>query len=834
MKKFFKILTISLLSLSMLFSVACKDDGGSGGSGGGGGGSESNLDEAFVYSMDRLKNADFSFEFVSEGASGVNLASLTTTSLSNGDETTYTGTPDYYIDEGALTYFEGFSAPVESFAKTAREEVDYLTMTVTALNKLVIFNGVTARYVGYDEENDVVTGFVGTINDDLKQDWEDGVEGDGSVIGSMGNDPNTVLPKGTLTRGVLIKIYDNEDGDEVVEYSSFSYRAQDYHDNTKGVYECLHIKYVPLKEYYFSHITYDTLPASLDIIENTGTFYVFRALNVDGEFMGASLSGQFGNSDDYSPIRNEVFFEMGNGFYVFDLESNRGLYTVGYDTIDFSLDLENTFDYSLSLKVLGGWDGFYHNVRDLNNDNVINQADKDLTLQGVVYFSNGDYISLENGKKIYEGSVWSKGTGFVRIDWEDYTATYEDGTEVSFSEFNKVAHESNDGFISIGGIVVQPHYTPENIDTGKIYGGFIPMQLMEFPAIEVEDGYQEYTFKEDFFTIFKDFLIENELTFMNTDPFEIIDYTITASLIKDTMLDEEFQTLFSEPYSVDGLKNIVQGFNKQGKDIIAECRTAFNGFERMLRKDMPKITESYALISISNRIQGKVTVSNGKFDFSGVSVTIPKTNFLHKGTTYGFMVYLEGSDTKILDGAFTPYSYDRQDKVCAGNSSISIPDVKDGTYKLKLAFGKPTDSGFIRLSNVIELDVNAFNKVEKQITINQKSYNVSYETVNGKFFMQSVYNDVGAPEIDGYEIVDDAIEVYFKEGDLVAQFITYIIVVDEVDGRIYLSPSNFTLDGNKVNANDEIDFTKTYRLIVEDSSGNKIDISVKPLMVDEK
>ncbi len=820
MKKIFKFLTVSMLSLSMLFSVACSGGGGGGGNDGGGG--DANVDEAFVYSMDRLKNADFSFSFTNDSSNSINLASLTTTS-SVSEDNVITGTPNYYIDEGALTYFESYTNIPKEMAENAKIQVDELTRFVTVLNKLVIFNGVTARYVGYDEENDVVTAFIGEINDDIKQDSEDGVVGDGSVIGSTGDNPNKVLPKGTLTHGTLIKIYDNADGDEVVEYSTFGYRATSYDDSTRGRYDCVTLKYIPLKEYFYSFETYETLPGSLDIIEGKGTYHTFKALNVDGKFIGGEISGQFNNQVN----EREIFFEMGDGFYVFDLVRNFGAYTAGYDYIDFSLDLENMYDYQLSLLALGGWNSYYHNVRDMNGDEVIDHEDKELTIQNSIYFGNGDYISLNNGKKIYQGSLWSKYTGFIKLSPE-YDATFEDGTTMTYDEFIQFVNGVDYGFISFDGIAIQK--VPTSPD--QISSGWLPMQVAHFPGLETPDGYVEYQLRENLFGLFKDFLVENNLTLINNNPLDIIDYTITASYIKDTLVDEEFQQLFNRPYSQEGCADVVNDIAALGKSVIENCRYAFNTYERMLRKDMPVITENYSLISTTT--QGSVTVSNGTFDFSNVSITIPKTNFLRKGTTYGVMVYLEGNDSKVLDGAFNTYSYNKESKTLSGNSSIAIPDVKDGNYKLKLAFGKPTENGFIRLSNVVELNVNNFTKVEKQATIDAKVYNISYECSNGKFNLKSTYNDVGMPEIQGYEVVGDTVEIEFSEGAIIANFITDILVVDEVDGRIYLNVSNITLDGQAVKIDDEIDFTKTYLLTIKDSSGNTLQVSVKPNIRIEK
>ena len=818
MKKLLKLLTVSTLSLSMLLGVGC--GGGNGGENGGGG--DANVDEAYVYSMDRLKNADFSFSFTNDSSNSINLASLTTTS-SVSEDNVITGTPNYYIDEGALTYFESYTNIPKEMAENAKIQVDELTRFVTVLNKLVIFNGVTARYVGYDEENDVVTAFIGEINDDIKQDSEDGVVGDGGIVGSTGDNPNKVLPKGTLTHGTLIKIYDNADGDEVVEYSTFGYRATSYDDSTKGRYDCVTLKYIPLKEYFYSFETYETLPGSLDIIDGKGTYHTFKALNVDGKFIGGEVSGQFNNQ----VTERELFFEMGDGFYVFDLVRNFGAYTAGYDYIEFNLDLENMYDYQLSLLALGGWNSYYHNVRDMNGDDVIDHEDKELTIQNSIYFGNGDYILLNNGKKIYQGSLWSKHTGFIKLSPE-YDATFEDGTTMTYDEFIQFVNGVDYGFISFDGIVIQK--VPTSAD--QIVSGWLPMQVAYFPGLETPDGYVEYQFRENLFGLFKDFLVENNLTLINNNPLDIIDYTITAAYIKDTLVDEEFQLLFNRPYSQEGCAGVVSDIVALGKTVIEECRYAFNNYERMLRKDMPVITENYSLISTTT--QGKVTVANGKFDFSGVSVTIPKTNFLHKGTTYGVMVYLEGNDSKVLGGAFTPYTYNKQSVTISGNSSIDIPSVTDGNYKLKLAFGKPTENGFIRLSNVVELSVNNFAKVETQATIDAKVYNISYETLGGKFSMKSVYNDVGIPEIQGYQVVGDTVEIEFDYDAIVANLITDILVIDDVDGRIYLNLFNFSLDGQNVKIDDQIDFSKTYLLTVIDSSGNTLQVNVKPILRIEK
>ena len=68
MKKFRKIVTSTVLALVMSLSAGCDLFGLGGG--------ELGLDEALIYSVERLENADFSFNFTNKKEGGINLTSL--------------------------------------------------------------------------------------------------------------------------------------------------------------------------------------------------------------------------------------------------------------------------------------------------------------------------------------------------------------------------------------------------------------------------------------------------------------------------------------------------------------------------------------------------------------------------------------------------------------------------------------------------------------------------------------------------------------------------------------------------------------------------------------
>ena len=189
MKKLLKVISAVLLAFTITFLGACNPN-------------KSSFSAAYFYCINKLENADLSFNFASgvSSPSGVSLASQTTS-----DVTYEVSEGDFYYDEGVHTYFGWQTYSLQGLADEARMRIDELTQCVTVLNKLVVFNGVTARYIGYDEENNVVTGFIGYINNDYIQDKDEGIDSGITMEGQLGTgggayvDPNTFLPKDTLT-----------------------------------------------------------------------------------------------------------------------------------------------------------------------------------------------------------------------------------------------------------------------------------------------------------------------------------------------------------------------------------------------------------------------------------------------------------------------------------------------------------------------------------------------------------------------------------------------------------------------------------------------------------
>ncbi|MBR5439209.1 MAG: hypothetical protein IKV61_03210 [Clostridia bacterium] len=761
MKKLSKCFLAVMLALTISFSGACKCDMTGGG-----------ISAAYYYCVNKLENADLSFNF-DGNAQGATLTSLETNA--NGDLIYTCEEGDYYQDEGWHTYFGWQTFELEDLSKQARMRIDDLTQTVTVLNKLVVFNGVTARYIGYDEANDVVTGFIGYIHNDYIQDQDEGIDSDivkegvGSTDGGEYVDPNALLPKDTLTGAVYIKIYD-EDGVEVVEFSTFEYLGKYYEDPNKGRYLYTYIKNSPQKEYIVERSTLFTNASSLDILENEGTSSIFRAIKQDGKFVGSKAEFDYSKSNPL--VSGEAFVELDKGYYVLDLadETNR-YFSIGYGSYDLSDEAEANGEHYLPLTMLKGWDSIVHYVEDKNYDNVIDQFDYEATVQGPIDISDDDYILLDNGKKITAGMLWSKEDGFITLNNagapnDDVYYTKEDGTVIPYTEFQEYANNADYEFLCFTEIPIIPFPVQGSADFGKLISGGIKTSIYGYhgggssggvvestPSGGVESapsgegetapngGEENNAPTQSTMSLCFDFMVENGLTISGFGAGELYTYNETAKTQRNAMVQAQFNAAFNYDFNAQGVSDLKDKIVQDTKDFVSNCRTYYTTFERMIRKNMPKLEEGAGLVNLENAAKGTFAVTNGKFDFSNVSITVPKHILLQSGETYGIKVYLTGAKDVEVEGVFNTFTYNKQETICVGNSNVVIPDVTEGEYIVKAVFGKIKNGRFMELSSNVFLDSSAFETIQKSATIDGNNYDITIENLGGRFMMTSVLNN---------------------------------------------------------------------------------------------
>ena len=754
MKKLLKGVSALLLALTISFSGACKCDL-----------TDGLFNAAYYYCINKLENVDLSFNFDGVQSSGARLASLNTANNSDLTHTFEQG--DYYYDEGWLTYFGWQTYELQDLSRQAREKIDELTQTVTVLNKLVVFNGITARYIGYDEENDVVTGFIGHVYNDYIQDEDEGIDSD-NIMGGIGStdggeyvDPYAGLPKDTLTGATYVKIYDDEDGVEVIEFSHFEYAGKAYDGSDRGSYLYTYIKNVPSKEYIVERSTLYTNASSLDILENQGTSTKFRAVNQDGKFIGSKV--EFDYSKTNPIVNGEAFVELNNGYYVLDLvdETNRW-FSLGFGSFDFSDEAESNSEMYLGFTMLEGWDSIVHYVEDKNGDTVIDQTDYDLTLQGPVDVDGNDYVLLDNGKKIQKYTLWSKEDGFITLHNEggfvdDMYYTKEDGTVIPYAEFPEYANNADYEFLSFESIPINLFYKPGNPDSGKLNSGGMMVSLYgnggggsgegvpSTPSGSGEDSSggsdQPNTQNQSPMSLAFEFMKENGLTFGDFNAGDLYTYNQTAKAERDAMIQNQFKTAFNYDFNSQGINALKDSIMQNTKDFVSNCRTIYSTYERMLRKNMPKLEEGAGLVNLENSAKGTFTVSDGKFDFSGVTITVPKNILLQKGETYGIKLYLTDSKDVEIEGAFNSFTYDKKETICVGNSNLTIPDVTEGQYIVKAVFGRIKNDVFMELSGAVYIESGSFETIQKTVTIDGNTYNITIENLGGRFMLTSVLDN---------------------------------------------------------------------------------------------
>ena len=742
MKKLIKGITAVLLALSITFMGACNPD-------------TSTINAAYYYCVNKLENADLSFNFASNAKSATSQTSLASQTTSS----TYTvNEGSYYYDEGVQTYFGWQTLELTDIASQARMRIDELTQCVTVLNKLVVFNGVTARYSGYDEENDVVTGFIGYLNNDYIQDKDEGIDSGITMEGQFGTgggdyvDPNTLLPKDTLTGALYIKIYE-EDGVEVVEFSTFDYTAVSYSDNTKGAYNYCYVKYAPLKEYIVERSQLFTNAYSLDVLENQGTSRIFKAIKQNGKFIGFKAEFDYSNPTN-SLISGETFMETGDGFFTLDLVDEATRYfNTGYHYIELSDSVYSSNSQYLSLLATGGWNKIVYNITDLNGDNVVDNTDYYLTIQNSFYLYYKDYVLLDNGKKITEGTLWSQEDGFIAYELIDFVGgvyTFEDGTTLSEDEFKEYANNAAYEFLRISEIHVNPFYN--GTDTGLIVsagmtvslydptssgggvsGGGVSTTTSDSEGSGSQEGNNQP--KEAFIDVFKAFMIENDLTFNGNDANEIFAYNEASKENRLQILKNVFDSVLGYDYNAQGITNLKNSIVTNTKNLVSNCRTIYSTYERMLRKNMPKLEDGAGLMQLENAAKGNFSIKNDKFDFSGVTVTIPKHALLEDGATYGVKVFLQGHNSIEIEGAFNTFTYAKKEVTITGNANVEIPVFTEGEYVIWVVVGKIKNGNFMEVSSLIMMEADYFGTYEITATIDENEYVITYESVENQRFM---------------------------------------------------------------------------------------------------
>ena len=789
MKKFTKFLSL-ILCLSLIFGLsACK--------GGGGDGGDPDIENAeeLAYSFGKLSSADYYFGVPDQAS----LASAVLTS--NTDKIVEANGPnDIYIEEGSLTWFESTVGMMHVMSKESEKMVDDLMARVTVINKAVV-DWNTVYLLTYDEQNDIVTayefGFYGALS---------------GMMGIPGDAVNTSLPNEEHFSQVrIIKLYSDDDGNEVVESVLVSYvRSKQTEAQSNGMpwdepedygtlYESRSV-YVANKYISFEYRDLQTLPNSFDPLPN--------GLDLVGKFNAVMLedgwSGVIAGSGPFSMGYDYCFFK-GDGDvynYVAYDPTNSQLY-LNQLIVDYYhqyLPTSINFSFDSTFIDFGGIDGWKKAYVDGTNDI--------LPPGNPVYFYNSldSYIELENGKKLYANTVWNSEHGFgtaeglfgMEVGPEGYSVTFEDGAVMTQAQI-------------------------ENAEFSTIY---FPT-LMAFPRYDLNVVYKVYSAVEDlakhdnitFIYALKDMFAQNGLSFRTYDG-DFFSKSILSIYNGSSTVSEVYEIVTGETFSNENLI----AFRNSAKNAfmpLASYLTPYKNAEKIFIHEVQSLPDDFGIISIDDKVSGNLSVSANGLDFSGVNVNLQKSAIFRNSSVYTLSVSFVGDAVVSLEEPFEKVTYNKKAFSIKGKNAgfVALPE---GTYYLKASVVKTSETGALKLSNLIEVKASQFAEFEKTYTTEEGTYKVTYSYENGKVKAVSRYVDETAPTlvVEGGSENDGTYVVAFDETPIIAELISKLSGNDNKDGKIYLNESALTLNGNAVRLNEEVTPGETYVVTIKDSSGN--------------
>lgn len=870
MKKIFKSIFALALSSVMLTGVAC---GTTPPPGGGDGGNVTYFEggEELAYSLDRLENADLSFSFTTgrQTTRNTGVDNFSTfldakpfasdIGLTIEDGVVTATKEDMGLDPDSIGWFESHRDSIAASAERIEEDVSYFLSDITVLDKLVMGFG-SARRLQYDEENDVVTASTfrykvrfekpeeGTPGVGGNNGGMPGVGGNGGISGVIGPDGTVAThDNSTIEGGSILKIYNDEDGDEVIESYLFSFTPSEkekalrygYHwEEGKEDYstiEYIIIKYSKEKHYYYAYSMATAEP--YEFSANTpDRVTVFDAKKVGNQWKGVEYDVETdsrffkANNTEDSLYKFNFFLEVGDGFYtmpVFPTCSEDGVIE-SFDDVEFltreaefitglyrvvlptKIEGEETSMW-LGLYELEGWESLEFDVTEaeLNDPN------------NAVWFGGDDHITLANGKKIYTTSMWNEDYGWIKVDGEDTpdptTATFEDGTVMNEEQFTewKTQNEYID-FTEITAHITAPGFD-EYYPNGVLRAG----TLMFNSSANTADCYQTLT------KLFK----QNGLSLKGMSYEDVFKYSSRLDKIRDTMVESVTKSMFGKDFNLVSLNEIVSDLITDLVSPVSQMFSTYFTEERMLESELPDLPTGFNILSLSGKVSGQISIDEYGIDFSDVKVNMPKTNLFREGSEYGVFAVFDNGKMNVVEDAFNVITYARKPMSFKGKDTASIIDLAEGTYTLKLCFAKKTQDGLVRISEYVNAPVKNTASFTRQAVVGNLTYNVQFSVNNGILTAVSTVIDNEKPTFYYGDMMSpiESGEAYaiLGENACIADLINFYSVSDNYDGEIFLMEENVTADGQPVSISDPIDAKKTYVITVVDSHGNVNSITIE-------
>lgn len=821
MKKFLSVLISAVLCLGL---TACNDPDNGGGN---------NPPEYFAnadilaYSYSRMENADLSFNFevkASTESGDARLVSNITTGGAYVEDGKYIMPNTTEAEAPKTSLFDQYNDMLEGVRDSCRETVDYVIEKVTVMDTIV--NNFGNRYIlHYDSENDIVTVYK------YYESSPEPSEG-GDKIGSnvVGDDSNT-LPAvfdDKITSLDKITFYYDEQGCETVEY----YRYDVSKFNGIVDYSATSIVYTPGKKYSIKTYGCQIDPQTLQVASDDG-ISITIADRSSGKWQGVSFSrltrnnAYFTKQGDYNGSDLIFLFETDQGVFCVSgrILVNRdgtiiyggGVPAMAEDEVFFAADYVDApgfftmVDYekkaptmfSSRLDLFKGW-----------NKAVLNYTEGSFHM----YFGGeGSFIEYENGVIVESNATyWNEDIGFIKtIDAEDGNGLLtEDGQTHDYTWLMESVDMNKTIQISGG----QMYINPETMQpTSGLYIDY-----------SITGGFSTWddSMTEDLFGVVAKYFKVIGLEHENYDVDKIINLTDNVCRNTDVYVNSLSNSFLGFDFTVDNLKNYIASECDKAKALAQSFSGFRSGYEVVNMSDLPKLPSNFTAISLDGKISGKVTVSQSGLDFSAVSVSVEKSVLLGDQNEYGICAVFDGEGSYAVQNAFESKKYSNANMTINGKSSAVFPELSVGSYELKLYFGKNTDGGYAKISNMVSANVNSFSDFNYQIQGNGGYYQYSFTYEGGKAYVDVDFVDQQAPtiELKNSTVHEDETYLAFNADATVIDLIGTIKALDNYDGAITLTNDNVVLitggGEQAVGITSSLVNQGRYKVKVKDSQGN--------------
>ncbi len=793
------LLVISMLLGLCLSLTACDGDGGAGG--GGANYATEDLD-LLTLSLNRLENADLSFNFnIGKSSAAQNVASSGSQikAAAAGDEDYYF-TPDTMItNQIDYNIFNDYQTSIGSMSEQARKIADDMVDKITVMNTPVRDIGNRFLYLSYDSEKDIL--FASEYYDPKASpmpDSEFSDEDDGSMMGSTNGTGGASLSE---PYGNMIKIYYDEKGNEVIEYSAVH--------NTTSDGTIFGEKIIYSNDSKYAFITFNKQPGK----EKFSVHYV-GAEKVDGVWRGIDMSADTSSHvlDEELPIPEGVyrlvvdFYHEDEVMYIIRdglMRDENGLHLEGASLAVPGLYITSIFERNIgnlqiNMSLLDGWTEYGLFLNDEEKTQPYSEY----------YFNEGDYINFANGM-VYKIEPMSISPTYVQ--GIDQIVRHEGENDWYIDDETAIPKKDSDLGGRINGVtsLIDNHDISLHSQSNMFIDIFGHTQYQQFLSLAY--------IMEIYGLSFNDNLPENFIDkFSETMRNQAIHQNITFNLI------------FGKDFTPENTKAAMLELSA---DMQSEYET-FNTFVTENRsKEFVKINElpvrppELGLIDLKDNISGIISVSDSGIDFSALSANVKKCILLSGGKNYTLLTYLASGEDMVLIEGFEGVSYANADFTLTGRS-VSLPKIeKDGEYYLYGCIAKAEGSEYTRLSDLVKLSTAPFTGFTKTTEENGGTYTQAFSQENGALKVSSYFDDKTAPVVSISDIEEND-GVYTVPAVDVTQILSKITAKDNKDGNIVITNLHFLDEDSRlpVAENAILVAGTTYVLSVTDTFGNITEI----------